>query len=222
MIKRIPEQTIRETTSIKIHDISEHDRDEMAIPSYLHKNPFIKWLMYKRYDVISDYLASSNTSSALEFGCGIGLFLEQLCDRFSKVYAIDLFPQYAIELTKRSAIDVQFVKDLDDIEDESLNTIVAADVLEHIDNLETVLKSFHKKLESSGILIVSGPTENFAYKIGRMLAGFGDKGDYHHTNIDNLISDISSNNFRLLEISTLPISFLPSLFKICLFKKEAS
>lgn len=208
---------IRNISSIVIDNITEHDRDEMAIPSYLHANPLIRWLMWQRYEVIAGMLPSSSNTSALEFGCGIGLFLSELRNRYSKVYAIDLFPQYAMELARRNGLDITFVKNLDELPDHSLDVIVAADVLEHIENLDEYLRIFHTKLKPEGQFIVSGPTENIFYKLGRYAAGFGDKGDYHHTNINKLIQDITGYGFKLVEEKSLPFDYLPSLFKICRF-----
>jgi predicted TPR repeat methyltransferase len=97
--------------------------------------------------------------------------------------------------------------------------IVAADVLEHIENLPAYLATFAAKLKSSGRLLISGPTENVIYKIGRILAGFGGKGDYHHTDIDRLIDDIEANGFDCERVVNLPFALPPALFKICVFRK---
>ena len=49
-------------------DISAADRDEMAIPSYLHDNSLIRWLMWRRYEVIAELANFSGSQHALEFG----------------------------------------------------------------------------------------------------------------------------------------------------------
>ena len=219
MIAKTSAADIEAATSIAIENISEHDRDEMAIPSYLHSNRLIVWLMWRRYETLASYLHSGPDKSVLEFGCGVGLFLEHLCANYQHVYAVDLFPQYAKSLAAKKGISPIFVDQVDDIEDASLDTIVAADVLEHLEDLEEHLARFHRKLKSGGELLVSGPTESVLYKIGRTIAGFGGKGDYHHTNIDNLIDDISAAKFSLHAVSRLPFSWLPCLFKICRFTK---
>jgi 2-polyprenyl-3-methyl-5-hydroxy-6-metoxy-1,4-benzoquinol methylase len=218
-IKIISPSIIQDIVENVTSEMSEHDKDEMAIPSYLHKNPLIPWLMWKRYETISLLLNNSGNKKALEFGCGLGLFLSALSSKFNIVYAIDLFPQFAMALTKKLKLNTQFINDVNDLDNKSLDVIVAADVLEHIEELDVVLNNFHNKLNSSGQLIVSGPTESIVYKAGRILAGFGDKGDYHHTNIDNLINDITNNGFKLMSVKRLPFHFLPCLFKICLFEK---
>jgi 2-polyprenyl-3-methyl-5-hydroxy-6-metoxy-1,4-benzoquinol methylase len=216
--QKIEKSVVRENIQKVKVEISEHDKDEMAIPSYLHSNPLIPWLMWRRYETVSQLLDESGTN-ALEFGCGLGLFLNELSTNYKNVFAIDLFPQYAQELTKKLELNVNFINEIDEIDDASLDVIVAADVLEHIDDIDKVITTFHRKIKKGGKLIVSGPTENIAYQVGRILAGFGDKGDYHHTNIDNLINDIKRNGFELEKAHRLPFIFLPTLFKICLFIK---
>ena len=216
-IERSSLAEIRAATAIAIENISEHDRDEMAIPSYLHANPLIRWLMWRRYDTIAAMLRGGPEKTALEFGCGVGLFLPHLCNHYGGVYAVDLFPQYAKGLTTNKGIAPQFVNTVDALDDSSLDAIIAADVLEHIEDLEQYITLFKQKLKTGGQFIVSGPTENFVYKLGRIVAGFGDKGDYHHTNIDNLIDEISAGGFEPNEMKTLPFSLAPSLFKICHF-----
>lgn len=220
MITRIPRQEIEKITSEPVADITEHDRDEMAIPTYLHSNPVIRWLMWKRYDRLADMMEGNASGTALEFGCGIGLFLPELCKQYGKVYATDLFPKYADRMVREKALNVQFVNELDEIRDKSLDVIVAADVLEHLEDLDVWLKQFRRILKDNGQFLVSGPTENFLYKLGRIVAGFAGKGDYHHTNIYKLIEDIERSGFRKTETVNLPFSFAPPLFKLCAFTKS--
>ena len=217
MIERTSIADIQSATAIAIENISEHDRDEMAIPSYLHSNPLIRWLMWQRYESIAGLLKTSTDKAVLEFGCGVGLFLPHLCRNFGQTFAVDLFPQYAKSLCATKNISPTFLASCEEVTDNSLDAIVAADVLEHIEELENYLGVFQRKLKPGGQFLVSGPTENILYKIGRVVAGFGDKGDYHHTNIDNLINDIELFGFHNQRIKRLPFSIGPSLFKICHF-----
>jgi 2-polyprenyl-3-methyl-5-hydroxy-6-metoxy-1,4-benzoquinol methylase len=190
--------------------------DEMAIPSYLHPNPLIRWLFWKRYDVVAQLSELNDRATALEFGCGIGMFLPTLAARTEHVFAIDLFPQYAQEVVRRLGLGskVTFASGIDDIPDHSLDLIVAADVLEHLADPRSLVSAFRRKLRPNGRLVVSGPTESRLYKLGRILAGFGDKGDYHVTNIDRLETDIKESGYRHLQVVHLPFNFLPPLFKI--------
>ncbi len=219
MIHKISMQELKDILSEDIPYISDHDKDEMAIPSYLHWNPLIRWLMWRRYEAIAQLAGFLKDMTVLEFGCGVGLFLPELHQQCGQVYAIDLFPEFAKRLNQKFGLNVHFIHDLSEISDHSLDLIIAADVLEHLEanELAQYLKTFAKKLRRSGRLIVSGPTENFVYKIGRFLAGFSGKGDYHHTNVNHLIDRISQT-FELRRTHYLPFRFPPFLFKICEFK----
>ena len=54
----------------------------------------------------------------------------------------------------------------------TVDVILAAEVLEHIEPLGPTLESFRRWLKPSGRLLVSLPTENALYRFGRRLAGF--------------------------------------------------
>jgi 2-polyprenyl-3-methyl-5-hydroxy-6-metoxy-1,4-benzoquinol methylase len=222
MIEQMPREEIRDITDTVIAGMSDHARDEMAIPSYLHGNPFIRWLMWRRYTIIARFLDGTAGTSALEFGCGLGLFLPELTRRFQDVAAIDLFPDYAIELSVRQQLAVRFAANLGNIADNSLDVIIAADVLEHIEDLPAYLTEFALKLKSDGRLVVSGPTESALYKLGRIAAGFAGKGDYHHTNIDRLVVEITDHGFTHTRTARLPFALLPCLFKVCEFVKAGT
>jgi 2-polyprenyl-3-methyl-5-hydroxy-6-metoxy-1,4-benzoquinol methylase len=219
MIIKLSKQELKEITSLSAKNISGHDQDEMAIPSYLHSNGLIRWFMYKRYEHIASMAKFSANSAVLEFGCGIGVFLPELAKRCRQVYAIDLFPQYSPFLVQKISLNVDFPTDVSAIPNQSLDVIIAADVLEHMEGeeLKHYLTIFSQKRKAEAKLLVSGPTENFIYKIGRIVAGFGGKGDYHHTNINLLISKITKL-FHLQATLKLPFAIPPYLFKICEFK----
>jgi 2-polyprenyl-3-methyl-5-hydroxy-6-metoxy-1,4-benzoquinol methylase len=220
MIHKISIQKLNTILSKDIPHISNNDKDEMAIPSYLHRNRLIRWLMWRRYETISYLSGFSKDMTVLEFGCGIGVFLPELDGKCNRVYAIDIFPEFARRLNEELHLNVCFIDNLSEIPKDSLDIIIAADVLEHVNDNELVgyLNIFSEKLKRSGRLIISGPTENIVYKIGRVLAGFADKGDYHHTNVNNLINVIGKY-FDLRRTIYLPFKCPPFLFKVCEFEQ---
>ncbi|MBW1615108.1 MAG: class I SAM-dependent methyltransferase [Deltaproteobacteria bacterium] len=160
MIRKVSIRKLNELVSKNISHISNYDKDEMAIPSYLHWNPLIRRLMWRRYEYIARFAEFSNDMSALEFGCGTSAFLPELDSRCNKVYVIDIFPEFAKILSDEQNLNISFIDNILEIPNNSLDIIIAADVLEHIDNKELVeyLKIFSEKLKSSDRLIISGPT----------------------------------------------------------------
>ena len=218
---RVAEPEIRRLSREEIAQLVTQDMglptsvtDEMAIPTHMHGNPLIRWLFWRRYEGIARLAGFHPKMTVLEFGCGIGVFLPTLCANAGRVLAIDLFPQYAQQLAMKRGLRVTFPADLESVEDGSLDLIIAADVLEHIHELDALLAAFRRKLKPGGRLLMSGPTENIVYKAGRILAGFGDKGEYHVSNVSTLRRDIVAAGFVQRRTIRLPFAVPPHLFRV--------
>jgi len=175
----------------KVLSESESGRlDEAAFPAYSHPNPFINWLFWQRLRKTMDYIErAAPYQRVLDFGCGSGVLLPFLSSIASNVIAwdIDLFPfeRMKAHIDFPPNIEVHDTRSfpLDKLPAASFDVITALDVLEHIDDLSATLKSLLRLLKPSGRLIVSGPTENIFYKLGRRVAGREYTGDYHERGI---------------------------------------
>jgi SAM-dependent methyltransferase len=197
--------------------VSYADQAEMAIPSYLHWNPLVRAMFWRRYDQVYRLAGLTPEMTVAEFGCGIGVFLPTLTREASKVYAVDLFPQYAEEVAKRLDLDVTFSKSLDSIPDNSLDILFAVEVLEHLDDLRAGIQHIARKIKPGGRLIMSGPTENTLYKIGRFMVGYNKYHEYHHHNVYGIRQAIINNGFDLEQTVMFP-SRLILLNLICSFR----
>ena len=152
--------------------------------------------------------------SVCEFGCGIGVFLPTLAPEAEKVYAVDIFPQYARETARIFDLDVAFSKDLDGVPDNSLDLVIACEVMEHLADPGAYARLFAQKLKTGGgRLIMSGPTETWIYKLGRILAGYHKYHDYHPHNVFQLHEIITQNGFKPICQTPYPWKILP-LYKI--------
>ena len=83
-----------------------------------------------------------------------------------------------------------------------------------------VLRIFDKILSPIGKIIVSGPTENFFYKIARKIANVGIKGnlkggDEHVRDIFDIKNHLIKSNWELEEDIDLM-----GLFHVMVFKKK--
>jgi 2-polyprenyl-3-methyl-5-hydroxy-6-metoxy-1,4-benzoquinol methylase len=184
-------------------DLSQADRAEMAIPSYLHRNSALRWMAWRRLEVVVDALqrlAPRKTpgSMAVDFGCGSGILFKDSLARFEKVVGVDLVFDAAQKLIAElglSGVELCSPAQAETkLAPASADVIIAAEVLEHVDDLPPTLRLFKQWLKPNGRLLVSLPTENALYRLGRRLAGFS--GHYHHSNAASIDEDMRAFGFR--------------------------
>jgi 2-polyprenyl-3-methyl-5-hydroxy-6-metoxy-1,4-benzoquinol methylase len=203
-----PSQSFRFIMEENLHNLASeiNNLDEQAVPSYLHSNKLMAWLFWQRLKVVINYLDTLQIPHVLDFGCGSGVMFPYLIGRSESVvgYDIDLrASQYIINQLDLSGIQlINSVDGLNSIRFGSIDTILALDVLEHIDNLEEVLLEFERLLSKNGHIIVSGPTETFFYRLGRKMAGF--KRNYHVRNIYDIEKEIQKFFYLQSTISLFP------------------
>lgn len=205
--------------------LHQSDLDEMAVPTYSHANPLARWIFWRRHLKILQLADIHEDSRVLDFGTGIGALLPSLCAASSHVHATDLRDEIARALVQRRRLSVTFhdSRNLEaSIPDGFFDTIIAADVLEHIEkpDLSAYLRLFHSKLASGGSLVVSIPTENLLYKCGRLIAGYFQKGDYHRTGIRELQVAAQASGFGKKASAKLPLPSFGCLFQIARYCKE--
>ncbi|MDN3205518.1 class I SAM-dependent methyltransferase [Algoriphagus sediminis] len=189
---------------------------EAALPAYTHKNPFIDWLFWERIKIAYNFANKhKSVDKILDFGCGSGVLSYMLAEKHYTVTACDI--EFApLELVKSK---IEFPRTINFIEgdilthnlmDNSFDIIFALDVLEHIEDLEPYIDEFHRLLSPNGIILISGPTENIFYKIGRKIAGSRFTGDYHVTNI-SIIKETFKKKMKIFSLTKL-------LFPVVLFE----
>src|SRR5690606_1409986 len=153
--------------------------------------------------------ANGKSCDVLDFGCGTGLFSYHLASKGHRVLALDLdlTPVKMLESQIEYPEKIEFAEGdflAFDFGDRRFDFISALDVLEHIplDELPKYLEKFAALLKPNGAMVVSGPTENFLYKLGRRLAGGDFTGAYHETTIAK-IKKVFENGFSLHTIRRL-------------------
>jgi len=170
--------------------------DEAAFPAYSHKNPLINWLFWQRLRKVMEYVENNQYENILDFGCGSGVMLPFLSNISKQVVAmdVDLLPIQSVQKYIPLANNVE-VKDatkitISNLSKNSFDLIIALDVLEHVDDLPKTLSELFSLLKPNGQLIVSGPTENILYQIGRKIAGPEYSGAYHERGIAEIKIEI--------------------------------
>ncbi len=215
-MKRIPDDLLQRMAD----KLSADDRDEMAIPSYLHPNPMMRWMAWRRVDVVARHFGElcegwpdTTGPVVMDFGCGTGVLFDEVSQYAQRIYGVDLVPDAARLLVDQWNLTKVQVLTSDQAEEaipeHSLDVIVAAEVLEHIDPLDSTLTFFQRCLKPGGRLLVSLPTESALYRLGRYVAGF--RGHYHHHNAASIDNDIVSAGFSRDRVEKVP---LPGPFAI--------
>ncbi len=205
-MKRLPEELLRRMGERLARD----DRDEMAIPSYLHRNPALRWMAWRRVEVVAArlqrLLRARPGAQVLDFGCGTGVLFQTALDAGAKVTGVDLALAAAELLVQERALAGVTLVSAADAEAKigagSVEVIVAAEVLEHIEPLGPTLQSFARWLAPGGRLLVSLPTESGLYRLGRRLAGFS--GHYHHHGAAEIDEEIRAAGWHRRHLGTVP------------------
>jgi len=183
--------------------------DEVGFPAYSHANPLIHWLFWKRLHIVMDHVQRrAPNGRTLDFGCGSGVMLPFLSGVCSEVVAADI-SLLALERMKRHiplALNVSewniSQSEISDAAARSFDLILALDVLEHVKDLGATLAGLVRLLRPGGDLVVSGPTENVLYRLGRRLAGREYSGEYHERGVAE-IRHALSGHARVTQLATL-------------------
>ena len=151
---------------------------------YTNPNPLVRWIFWRRLASLLKFSREVRRKRALDFGCGEGAFLPSLCRSFVDVVGVDMDVTAAGALARHYRLDNLSLVDAKaphlPFADGVFDFIVAADVLEHLADLEPIVKELGRLLASGGRLVVSAPSENFLYELGRKLFGFTKPEDHYH------------------------------------------
>jgi 2-polyprenyl-3-methyl-5-hydroxy-6-metoxy-1,4-benzoquinol methylase len=203
----------------KVLSESERGRlDEAGFPAYSHPNPGINWLFWQRIRIAMGHIErSAPYQSILDFGCGSGVMLPFLSQYSRRVTAmdIDLLPLERVRQHIPLAANVEVVDavrtPITQLEPAAYDLINALDVLEHVEDLHGTLSQLMCLLKRGGRLVVSGPTENFLYQIGRKFTGPEYSGAYHERGI----AEIKRELLRLARVEHIATLYHPiPLFEV--------
>lgn len=220
---RVPKERILDAASA-LHD--DWVATEMCVPSYCHWNPAIRWLFWSRQDRALDLMGLRPDETVVEYGCGLGVALPSLSRLARRVLVLDVKTAAGRRMAEIYRLDnVTFFDGADDlasldgkIEPGSVDCVTALDVLEHIEDLDPVVAMLRKWMSPRGRVVVSGPSESRAYKIGRRIAGFhryyqhGDENVFHEMDVFEVRATFERGGFRVDRELWLPPRPLPRAF----------
>ena len=164
--------------------------DDQGVPAYISGFYWSRLIFWRRIKVSVQSILKRPGGNCIDFGCGTGVLLPVLNRLFNTVYAIDISPNITREFisfwnqcAQKTLFNIYLFEKLEDIDalQGSIDLIIALDSLEHVDNIEGILFQMKYFLKPGGRILISGPTENLFYRLGRKIVGFS--GDYHRRSI---------------------------------------
>ncbi|MCH8967602.1 MAG: class I SAM-dependent methyltransferase [Planctomycetes bacterium] len=201
-------------------DLGREVTDEMAVPAYLQGIALSRYVFWRKLHCVIRAAKLVPNSRVFDFGCGTGILLPQLAAAGRSVVATDLHPLMARNVIKQLRLSrvtlVPADQWPDSIPDGEIETVIAANVLEHIDERRELLQVLGRKLTPTGRLVISGPTENRLYRLGRRIVGFS--GRYHVTNIHDIVADARAVGLRQVYRRRWPAPGPLSLYHIAAFE----
>jgi len=169
----------------------------------------------ERYQVWNSLLEkySAHKKTALDMGCGSGIFSFLLAKEGLKVIGIDaadkMIELCEVQRQKFGINNPKFLKadfaHLDDLKLQRVDILICSSVLEYIDDLEATLEKFCNLLNDDGLLIVSLPNASCLYrKFEKYFFKLFDKPEYYKYVINfaslNYLSEVLSvHGMSLLE-----------------------
>jgi 2-polyprenyl-3-methyl-5-hydroxy-6-metoxy-1,4-benzoquinol methylase len=173
--------------------------EETCIPSYLHGNLAAAGMAWARLFTASNlYRRFALAGPVLDFGAASGelAYLLPPDMPYEFVEADEAMARGLLNSDRRAKRH-----DLERLEPGRYAAVFALDSLEHNEDVGAILDRLLPSLRPDGVLILSGPTENWLYRLGRRIAGF--QGGYHKTTIYQIERAVAEH-MRPLERTTLP------------------
>jgi len=186
--------------------------EESCVPSYLHGNPLAAYVSWRRLFVAASMASEIKPKPhrVLDFGSSVGELSHIL--RYEGDYEfVELDDQAAAYLQSNNERARRVT--LNDAPKGAYDSIFAIDSLEHNEDYADLLGELAKRMSHDGILVLSGPTENWLYKLGRKIAGF--EGHYHHTTIFDIERE-AQKTLQMVTSRTIPFGI--PLFRITVWK----
>ena len=143
--------------------------------------------IYKQNLEIAIKLTSPHNKKVLDIGFGFGVLFPYLSKFNAQSYGIDIHSkqaEVAKEILTMEKIEASIlVGNAHDMpfKDSTFECVYMLNALEHIKDINSVLEEIKRILVPTGDYVVAVPTENFIYKVGRMILKWKKPRDHYHT-----------------------------------------
>jgi SAM-dependent methyltransferase len=161
--------------------------EETCIPSYVHPNLAAAGVAWRRlFAAVNVYRKAAPTGPVLDFGAASGE-LAHLLPAETPYDFVEIDGAMAADLVRHNPAATR--RDLATLQPGAYACIFALDSLEHNEDVGALVEQLLPALRDDGVFILSGPSENSLYRLGRQIAGFS--GAYHTTTIYDIEKEFS-------------------------------
>ena len=187
---------------------------------YRHSNPLVRRVFWSRLHAITRQIeASCVRGTVLDFGGGSGVMLPTLERFFRSVTCVDLDIDPAVRISSSLGLHRVELRRANALARLSgtFDAVVAADVLEHFEDVESAVAAIRAHLRPGGWLFTSLPTEGTAYALIRRLVGKTKPLDHYHDayQVEDLIR---RSGFTSIDLEVLPARAVCPLWHVSTFR----
>lgn len=152
---------------------------------YTDKSVLVRELYWRRLGALLAMSEATKRDRVLDFGGGNGVLLPTLSHVYREAVCVDLRTEMAEELVRSEDLSNVAVRAGEiatlGLPEGHFDTIIANAVLEHVLELEPLVRELRRLLVTGGELLVSAPSENSFYQLGRRVFGYTKPRDHYHT-----------------------------------------
>lgn len=159
------------------------------VPEYNSSVPIVRHFFRDRITYAIAFAPLDDKKKILDLGCGSGLLLQEIRRIHKKctLVGVDFNSNLTDISVDNCALREEDARHLS-FKANAFDIVFSLDCLEHIEDVYPALRELRRVLKPNGIFIITGPSENFFYKLGRFLlkGTFSEKegpgtGVHYHT-----------------------------------------
>jgi ubiquinone/menaquinone biosynthesis C-methylase UbiE len=196
------------------YKIDPQKRDHLG----LYKFPLGNIFEGIRIKKIKKVAAIQGGYNVLEVGCGHGHVLDVILKKNAKVIGVDInFNSLMISNKRLDGKDVSLIQSNAHnlpFKDKTFNVLICSEVLEHLPNLEEVLKEFKRVIKPNGKIIITVPNDPLM-RIARLI--YWPFLEYKSLVAETHIHNFTKNSLKKLLARYFRVQYVRLLYGIRLF-----